>query len=1194
MANEFDQFDNGPATAVAEQPAKPAANPFDQFDAAAPAAAAPASPAANPFDQFDAEKDKTERESIAEGIAQGMSAGTIMPASFAKIALTKGGRAGDVAAEVLPAIGGAILGTVVEPGGGTAVGGAGGAAAGNTFAQMRQYLRGERKNFSGTEVALSAAAGAIPVPGLKPAATVLGTVAKTAGARALQGGVVAGASETARQAIDDEHMDPAAIAKAALTGSLFGGVLGAGEGAVSGVKVMRAGKVEDIPPAEAPGAMRAAVDPAPIAPAATGNPLPENAIITTSEMAGKRSVQIDIPGGADGRPLFSGSPEDAAAAGYQVPKVDHLPAGQRTAGDLAPNMALDATPEPTIAEKIGAGPGTPAANGTKPLGLVESAKATPSLRPEFKDQLAGYYEPQANDVTIKEANRLIDQAGGDLQAVKAAVVGAENPDAVTSAMGLQLVRKFQESGQLQDAADVLYNMAQKAKTQGQAIQILSTLGRSTPEGMANYAQKLFGRKLTGAELGEINAGMERVNQAAAPEVKLTRMATLLDGLQQKAAGPRGKFWWVPGAGSTAWDSKLTGAMNIAMLLNPKTIIRNVLGNGLMTAADMASDIITPAADAGVSIFTGRRTVGGPQLVEYVKGLAQPARDFKLGYAQAKSEGASGYNAFKEGVDTMAVMGKLMSTAKTEVGDIMKAYRSTFSDPLMKRLEKTMSVVMGSPDRAFYTARLRASLASQVKAAGAAVPTAEMVDQASLEAARAVYQDPNFISTALREVRNTANKVSTLGKSTRFGLGQAIVPFVQVPGSILMRGLEYSPAGFLKAAAESIGPLLPSKVPFNQREFSQAFGKALLGSTAIAGTGYMLGKLGIITGTPDPDPKVRALQRSMGFGAYSINVSGLKRAFQSMDWKTPVKQQPGDVFVNYDWAQPISFPAAMGASLAESEKRTDLAGQRGKLAEAPSRVLTALMSGARTVEEQPLLTGLTGFMQATANAKTQGAGMLEAMAQSMATLPGQYVPAVSRQVQQLMDNRVYATQGSDKLEGIWRSTAVNIPGLAKELGFKPRAGMFGDLAEKYQANGNSFFNVVVNPAFVTEVKQDKELNELYRLWQATGKSNAIPDQVDANITVNGKPKALSADERADYQQLVGRVTRDGYRQLMRSEGYSDASDEQRAKVLVNVLSAANTVAKIQLFGDRPRTLDRWDRALMGSGARTKVAMGADGQ
>jgi hypothetical protein len=302
----------------------------------------------------------------------------------------------------------------------------------------------------------------------------------------------------------------------------------------------------------------------------------------------------------------------------------------------------------------------------------------------------------------------------------------------------------------------------------------------------------------------------------------------------------------------------------------------------------------------------------------------------------------------------------------------------------------------------------------------------------------VYQDANFVSTALRDVRSTLNRVSTLGKSSKFGAGQAIVPFVQVPGSLLMRGVEYSPAGFLKAAAEGIGPLLPGNRPFNQREFSQAFSKALVGSGAIAGTGYALAKLGIITGTPDPDPKVRAITRSLGFGGYTVNVSAFKRAFQSMDWKTPQKHEAGDVHVSYDWAQPMAFPAAVGASLADSERRALLADEHGKVSVAPSRVLSALMSGARTLEEQPLLTGLTGFMTATANANREGAGMIEALATSMATLPGQYVPAASRQMQQLMDNRVYETRGTDKLETAWQSAAANIPGWPLNSGLSPGA------------------------------------------------------------------------------------------------------------------------------------------------------------
>lgn len=857
-----------------------------------------------------------------------------------------------------------------------------------------------------------------------------------------------------------------------------------------------------------------------------------------------------------------------ATAGLFGPRLLRPLVGKKgtAPGQPVSNGAALATPPPPSA-KIIPGPGVPPSQGSKPLGLVASAKASPEIVPELRASLAGFYEPQTNAATYAEARARID-AAPDLQSVKASLLVEKNPTAVSQATGLELIRKFQAEGKLQDAADVLYDMSVKAKTQGQAIQILSTLSRDTPEGVAAFAQRLFGRKLTAEELAQINVAMARVNAAKAPEVKLARQAMLLDELARKS-----------GHGAK-WDDKATGAMNIAMLLNPKTIIRNIGGNVVMASADLTADMISPVVDAGVSVFTGRRTVSGPQMMEYARGLGTPARDFKAGFDQARSEGATRLASFREGLDTMAVMAKLVSTSKTEVGDIARAYRSTFSSPLMRALEKTMNVVMGGPDRAFYSGRLRSSLASQMKAEGTTVPTAAMIDQASLEAARAVYQDANFVSTALRDVRSTLNRVSTFGKSSRFGAGQAIVPFVQVPGSLLMRGLEYSPAGFLKAAAESVGPLLPGKRPFNQREFSQAFSKALVGSGLIAGTGYMLAKLGIVSGTPETDPKVRAVTRSLGFGGYTVNVSAFKRAFQSMDWKTPQPHDAGDVHVSYDWAQPMAFPAAVGASLAESEQRAKLAGERGKVVEAPSRVLTALMSGARTLEEQPLLTGLTGFMTSAANANREGAGMIEALATSMATLPGQYVPTASRQVQQLMDNRVYETRGTDKLETAWQSAAANIPGLAAELGFKPRSGLLGDMAERYQANGNSFFNVIVNPAFVTKVKSDPELREIYRLWEQTGQTSQIPGQVDAKLTINGKPKILTSPERADMQQFVGRVTRDAYKQLMRSEGYANASDEQRAKVLAQVVSSANTVARVQLFGDRPRTMDKWDRALLG--------------
>jgi hypothetical protein len=459
----------------------------------------------------------------------------------------------------------------------------------------------------------------------------------------------------------------------------------------------------------------------------------------------------------------------------------------------------------------------------------------------------------------------------------------------------------------------------------------------------------------------------------------------------------------------------------------------------------------------------------------------------------------------------------------------------------------------------------------------------MLDRAALEAARAIYRDKNFVSDSLRGVRESLNLGTTFGKSKRFGAGQAIVPFVQVPGALLMRGLEFSPAGFLKALAEGVTPVLRADRPFNQREFSQAFSKALVGTAGLVVLGYALSRLGIVSGPPDPDPKARALKKELGLGGYQINVSALRRAFISMNWTTPQPLLDGDVLTNYDWAQPMSMPLAMGAGYSEARARSAQDEARGRLTSGPNDVLTAIISGSRTLEEQPLLSGLDRFMNAAAAGQRSG-GVLEALSQSMMTLPGQFVPAAARQMQQLMENRVYETRGSDKMEAAYQSVVANIHGLAAKLGYPPRMTPMGKPAERFQDGGNTAFNVLVNPALVAKFKSDPQLNELYRLWQQTGNA-VIPDTPPRAITINDAQKTLTSQETSDLMQFVGRVAGAGFDQLMQAPGYAEASDEQKAQKLGQVIGAANSAAKILLFGDRPSQVAPMTRALIGAALRT---------
>lgn len=81
--------------------------------------------------------------------------------------------------------------------------------------------------------------------------------------------------------------------------------------------------------------------------------LPEDTRITVMEMGGKRAVQIDVPAEHGERPVFSGSPEEAQRAGYDVdPATDFhdFPEGQHILGEVSRSQLVDEFIAPEIAD----------------------------------------------------------------------------------------------------------------------------------------------------------------------------------------------------------------------------------------------------------------------------------------------------------------------------------------------------------------------------------------------------------------------------------------------------------------------------------------------------------------------------------------------------------------------------------------------------------------------------------------------------------------------------------------------------------------------------------------------------------------------------------------------------------------------------------------------------------------------------
>lgn len=140
----------------------------------------------------------------------------------AKALLTRGGKLGDTAAQVIPSIAGTMVGAT---GGlpGVAAGGGIGSAAGNTLAQLRRNIRGEQQGINAGELAANTITGAVPIGKLK-AGMGVGNALLT---RAMQGGALGSTQEGIRQVIDDGKIDWGQIG--------VNGALGVGLGLVLGV-----------------------------------------------------------------------------------------------------------------------------------------------------------------------------------------------------------------------------------------------------------------------------------------------------------------------------------------------------------------------------------------------------------------------------------------------------------------------------------------------------------------------------------------------------------------------------------------------------------------------------------------------------------------------------------------------------------------------------------------------------------------------------------------------------------------------------------------------------------------------------------------------------------------------------------------------------------------------------------------------
>ncbi len=764
-------------------------------------------------------------------------------------------------------------------------------------------------------------------------------------------------------------------------------------------------------------------------------------------------------------------------------------------------------------------------NGQKVRSLGVTGAEAEFTAPEVKrgliDEMVpegrGVYDPITNEGTLAQAKALIEQDAG---AVTRRILSSEPTTALDNTAGMLLVQRAQEAGDYAAAVDLVESLAAKATKQGQAIQALSMWGRLTPEGMLKYGQKVVSQ----ANKADKRMGFNGKRFQMTPEV-----ASKVDALMRQAEGLEGRakeiktaqaLDLIAGQVPASRLRQVSTLQTMAQLLNPKTAIRNIVGNAGFQALENVSDVVGTGLDTVTGLFTGNRSKVLPSLLTQGKGMVKGG---KLGLEDALL-----------GIDTSTMAGTKFD---------LPTGRTFRSGPL-SWAEKAMNIELRASDRAFYQAAYDESIRQQMAAAaksGKAVaePTGAMLETAHHDALYRTFQDDNALSNGFRGIKRALNA------NKEFGLGDLVLKYPKTPANLLARGLDYSPAGFVKTIYEASKPLMGRT--FDQKAFVEAFSRAIVGSGAGVGTGAILHRLGLITGRGSDDYDVSALESQAGFGQYKLNASGLKRFVMSGMDPEAAKLRKGDVTISYDWFQPHSIDLALGADIDQN---------KGQAKGVAGTLVNAFTTGVNAFAEQPVMTGIQ-----TAFGQREFADAIPAILKGV---PASFVPTLLNQVKQLVDGQKRNSYNQSISQEAINRAKNKIPGLADNL---PQSyGTLGQPLTTYQQGSkltdNNAFNVFFNPAFINKYAPTPEAQLVIDLYKNTGETSQVPRVIKKYFFVGGKRIQLTPQEYSNMQKQVGELTQQGFAKVP-----TNISDEEKIKAMGNVLTDAGKEARISILEGR---------------------------
>nr|DAR10338.1 MAG TPA: hypothetical protein [Caudoviricetes sp.] len=684
-------------------------------------------------------------------------------------------------------------------------------------------------------------------------------------------------------------------------------------------------------------------------------------------------------------------------------------------------------------------------------------------------------------------------------------------------LGTYLAMIADQNGNTKLASEIYADMAAIGTEQGQTVQAFSILKKMGAPAQMRYIDTIVER---------LNNQKRQQNSPIVIDEELRTELLNAKGQEEIDAVVDKMKDNIVSQINTSWMDKLTALRYMSMLGNPRTHIRNILGNAAFRVAVGIKNIIGTGLEAGVSKIPGVE-------FERTKSLLTPNDKPLVDYAKRvfdeETTGGSKYND------------------KNDIENRKNVFKT-------KALEKARRGIFNSleaEDKIFRKNAFSRSMAGYLKANGVTPENINSFENIGLVNRAKAYAEQEALKTTFQDasmVADVLNSIKKVHPELDFFVS-GVQPFLRTPINIAKRGIEYSPVGLLNGGKDLAKAL---KKGYSPAEALDEMAAGLTG-TGIMALGAWLSDIGVLNAGREDQEKLAAMDDATGVQEYSLVI-------------------PGEGSYTIDWLAPAVMPLFVGAELYQT--MTDEGATMEDVLGTITRITEPML-------QMSMMSSLDSALRsAVYSSDNVGAGVLQVAAKSYL---GQYIPTVAGQVARTIDDTrrtSYVEPGAQfpNVESFLQQQQAKIPGLSQNL--PPRLNVWGE--EDVDDNfGSRLFQNMVSPGYWendTSTDVERTLESIYR---ETGDAGVLPRYAAKDFALlDGRTKELSSEEYTKLSKEFGQNSNQILSELFENQDFFSLDAEMQAAMIEDVYKYSLDLAKDDVSGnsflqDGDATLELFD-------------------